>query len=216
MRNFVHDHTLLPAITTKWYIIAKLAPNWGRAPKKEYENSFSFNMKTRFIEYLELTVISRTNDFADMEFVFWHFWKFNFWEYYQRIHNTFTLKFNFPANTEIYTNTGIQHQGCKRFSGTTADRNYRLSLLKLGYSQLSQIFRAVVSTWGSAFFHILGLVTQSKISADIWNHSITYYYPFTILTKTRKSKTWTVLTDNNSRFIKNSVIFSCWKSQKRR
>ena len=136
MRNFVHDHTLLPAITTKWYIIAKLAPNWGRAPKKEYENSFSFNIKTRFIKYLELTVISRANDSADMEFVFGHFWKLNFWEYHQRIRNTFTLKFNFPANTEIYTNTRKQHQGYKRNIKTglfTIESNFQSCSKQMGF-----------------------------------------------------------------------------------
>lgn len=78
------------------------------------------------------------------------------------------LNTNFSAITAIYINARKRHQACKsENSDAVANRNFWLSLLKLDYSQLSQIFRT--------FSHILTLVAQSSLSVDIWKYCIVCY-----------------------------------------
>lgn len=106
----------------------------------------------------------------------WFALKMAFRESYQKIPITFMLNTNFSAITAIYINARKRHQACKsENSDAVANRNFWLSLLKLGYSQLSQIFRTAVSTWGSASSHIIALVTQSSLSVEIWKYCIVCY-----------------------------------------
>lgn len=98
----------------------------------------------------------------------WFALKMAFRESYQKIPITFMLNTNFSANTAIYINARKRHQACKsENSDAVANRNFWLSLLKLDYSQLSQIFRT--------FSHILTLVAQSSLSVDIWKYCIVCY-----------------------------------------